>query len=358
MKFERTVIDSHYHIYGWYNDAHKNLFETTEAYREGRGFQYVNVCALPCLHEVPFTSVESNMFVALCKLRYPWMFAHGGLCYDRFPVPEQMDAEMDPLTQYQELMEIGFDGIKMLETKPTEMKAIGRKMSDPLYEPFFAAIEKAGTHMVWHVADPLPFWDPANAPESCKEAGWWYGDGTFPTKEEIYEQVLTVLDRHPKLNVTFAHFFFLSDEVERLEKIFATYPNVCVDLTPGVEMYGSFGKDSAFFRSFFTKYADRLVYGTDASDWGSREGNWEISDTVYRFLTTGEDFDIWNYRFKGLALGDEALDKILQGNFLRKVAPAPKPVNVDALKAYVKKYRHLVQSEQIGNCIDEELAKL
>ena len=354
----RKVVDSHYHVYGWTNWENLDMFQSLKAYQEGAGLEAVNLCALPCLHEKPFCGVENNIMMALCKLRDPKLYISGGITYPEFPVPAQLPEGMDPLTQYKELMEIGFDGIKMLETKPTEAKAIGRPVNDPLYEPYFAELEEKGTHIVWHVNDPLDFWDPKNAPENCQAAGWWYGDGTFPTKEEIYTQVFDVLDRHPKLNITFAHFFFLSDEIDRLKNVFAKYPNVCVDLTPGVELYGSFGKDLAFFHDFFTEYADRVVYGTDASDWGTREENVALANEVYRFLTTDEDVKFWIFESKGVKLGEKALEKILRGNFLEKIGGAPKPINVEALKAYVKKYRHMVLLEDLGEHIDEEMAKL
>ena len=139
---------------------------------------------------------------------------------------------------------------------------------------------------------------------------------------------------------------------------FAKYPNVNVDLTPGVEMYGSFGKDPAYFREFFTRYADRIEYGTDCSNHNTVEGNLKTCDPVYEFLTTDWNFNCWHYEFRGLNLDKPVQEKILAGNFLRRISEKPKPINKEALKAYVNKYRYLIRDAQVRSLIDAELNQM
>ena len=354
MEYKLPVVDGHYHIYGWYDANGKDFYETTDAYRKGRNFRAVNLNALPSVS----WDVSNNIIAALYKLRNPETYIHGGLVYDTYPVPPVMTQGMDPLTQYRELMAIGFDGIKMLETKPTELKAIDRPVCDPLYHAFFDAVEKDGTHMVWHVNDPAEFWDRDLAPAFSFENGWFYGDGDYPTHEEIYEQALAVLGRNPALKVTFAHFFFMSGCPERLEGIFGKYRNTAVDLTPGSEMYGDFLRRAAYYKDFFVRNADRIQFGTDASDEGDVESNLWLSDTVYNFLMGEKDFQLWDVKSRGLGLSDETAEKILSKNFLRRVGEKPKPVNVQALKAYLDKYRHLIRDERVRGNVDAALAQL
>ena len=353
MEYKKPMIDSHYHNYGWYNHGDRDFFQATEEYMQAVHYRAININALPSVDG----DVSNNIMAALFKLRHPHVYAHGGLVYDTYPVPEAVSPSMEMEAQYRELMEIGFDGIKMLETKPTEMKVIGRGVDDPIYEGLFAAAERDGTHMVWHVGDPASFWDPELAPPSCIENGWFYGDGTYPTLEEIYGQVFAVLDRHPKLKVTFAHFFFMSDNPQRLEQVFAKYPNVNVDITPGSEMYHNFEKDRTYFREFFTRHADRIEYGTDCSDEGIISNHVKHVSVITRFLTTTEVITDWSADFSGIGLDEPALDKIFSENYLRRVGHQPKPVNVTALKAYVAKYRHLIRDPQVLANIEEELKK-
>ena len=353
MEYKKPMIDSHYHIFDWCNHENRDFFQATEAYLQAVHCRSININALPSVER----DVSNNIMAALFKLRHPNVYAHGGLIYDVYPVPSVVTAGMESEVQYRELMEIGFDGVKMLETKPTEMKVIGRGVDDPIYEGLFAAAERDGTHMVWHVGDPATFWDPELAPPDCIENGWFYGDGTFTPLEEIYSQVLTVLDRHPKLNVTFAHFFFMSDDPERLAQIFARYPNVNVDITPGSEMYHNFEKDRAYFREFFTRYADRIEYGTDCSEEGNVTNYRNHVSVITRFLNTEERITDWNAGFSGINLDEQVLDKIYFENYLRRAGQQPKPINVAALKDYVSKYRHLVRDINVLSNIDAELQK-
>lgn len=353
MEYKKPIIDGHYHNFDWYNHGNRDFFQATEEYMQVVNCRSININALPSGER----DVSNNIMAALFKLRHPHVYANGGLVYDTYPVPAVLTAGMETETQYQELMEIGFDGVKMLETKPTLLKVLGRGVDDPIYEALFAAAERDGTHMVWHVGDPATFWDPELAPPDCIENGWFYGDGTYPSLEEIYSQVLTVLDRHPKLNVTFAHFFFMSDNPKRLAKIFAKYPNVNVDITPGSEMYHNFEKDRAYFRDFFTRYADRIEYGTDCSDEGNASNYAAHVSVITRFLTTEELITDWSADFSGIGLDEPVLDKIFSENYLRRAGHQPKPINIAALKAYVAKYRHLVRDPRVLANIDEELQK-
>lgn len=359
-KYPHSVIEGHYHIELFRNERGEDMYQTTRAYLDCRGFRSLNVCALPCLHEAPYTGVEANLLAALCKLRLPQIYIHGGLFYPQFPLTAPMPEGTDFLTQYRALMEIGFDGIKLLEGKPTEAKPIGKPISDPLYDPFFAQAEADGTHFVWHVADPHIFWDPEKAPDYCHAWGWYYGDGSYPSIETIYRSVMAVLERHPRLKVTFAHFFFLSDDMPQLLEILDRFPNVNIDLTPNMSMYRAFGKDPAYFREFFTRYADRVLYGTDACDVNTQADNEILADTVYEFLTAPTDraFSVKGYNYRGMGLEGDVLHKILCQNFLDRVGQTPRPINVDALRAYWSKYRCYAQSKEIAAQVDAELEKI
>ncbi len=356
MTYKYPVIDAHYHILdGWFNWDGQTFTESTEEYLRNSGLKTLNVCAVPFLEEYK-TDVSNNIIIALCKLQMPELYIHGGLVYENAPVPETLPTELSPETQYRELMEIGFDGIKMIETKPCELRRLGRPIDAPVFDNWFSEIEKNGTHMVWHVADPAYFWKRECVSQEIIDCGWFYGDGTYPTQERIYEQVENVLQRHPKLNVTFAHFYFLGDDPARLERLFETYSNVNVDITPGCEMYVSFSKDTEFWRSFFTRFADRIEFGTDTAD--ESAGSASLPDIVYRFLTEDTVQDIWNVQCRGLALNEDVARRILHDNFTRRVGKQPKTIDRAALKRYIEKYRYMIKDHDILERIDRAAAEL
>ncbi len=110
----------------------------------------------------------------------------------------------------------------------------------PVYAPYWEKMAETKMPLIFHVNDPEEFWDAEKVPAWAREMGWFYGDGTYINNEVQYRQVLNVLERHPDLNVTFAHFFFLSAQLDRLAGYFDRFPNMHVDLTPGIEMYFNF----------------------------------------------------------------------------------------------------------------------
>ena len=158
----------------------------------------------------------------------------------------------------------GFDGMKLIEGKPQVRKLLPYPLDGPLYARVWDVLEREGFPAVFHVADPDEFWDAQNCPDWAREAGWDYSDGTYPSKEELYAEVDNILRRHPRLRITFAHFYFLSREQERAGKFLEAHPSVCFDLAPHMDMYRDFSNDQAAVRRFFIRYQERILYGTDS----------------------------------------------------------------------------------------------
>lgn len=344
MKFKKDVIDSHIHLFSWFDeDGEQTLFEAFDDYQERFGMKALNICALPAFKS---GDVSNNILSILYKLHNPTAYAYGGLVYPELPVNPPLPENMDAATQYDELMEIGFDGIKLMETKPMEYKMIELPFTDIFYDEFFKKAEKDGTHFIWHVADPETFWDINRAPEWAIREGWYYGDGSYPSNTDIYKQVFKILEKYPKLNVTFAHFFFLADHPDILEKIFDKFENVSIDLVPGSEMYNGINNNYELYQEFFRKYSNRILYGTDVSFPIVLE-NWDYLATgVYDAVTTDKEKEIYSVEFRGLNLPDDVCEKILCDNFLEKCHRKPTPVNVPALKRYIEKYGHLIEDEK------------
>ena len=130
--------------------------------------------------------------------------------------------------------------------------------------------------------------------------------------------------------------------------MFLKYPNVCVDLTPGWEMYLSFYEDKAFFKEFFTKYSKRIVLGTDSYYPTRTECNMWVMDRVYRFLSSPDVIKAVADRYEsGLCIPDEAIEDIAYKNFERRVGTSPKEINKKALVEYYNKYKHLMIEKDI-----------
>ena len=65
------------------------------------------------------------------------------------------------------------------------------------------------------------------------------------------------------MNITYAHAYFLSNFPDRMETFFERFPNVSIDLTPGIEMFEGFTRYRERWIQFYLKHQDRIVFGTD-----------------------------------------------------------------------------------------------
>lgn len=338
------MIDSHVHI------GVRDALPIIEQYRKKHGFDYLNMVCLECYQEGVEYRAGNNLLGIVLKLDNPHYYVHANLLYPEQPV-SQIPADWELGEQAKLYREIGFDGMKIIESKPILQKSLGIFLDDPAYDSYFDFLEESGMHIVWHTGDPETFWDKNAAPEFCFRNGWFYGDGTFADKDRLYQAVYHVLEKHPKLNATFAHFMFYSHFPEKVKELLERYPNVCLDITPGSEMYEAFTQNYSYWRDFFECYSDRIIFGTDVSYGDSVEqferDSDELVETMRRFLTTDDTFEKWGYSLKGFKLSKASLDNILGNNFARRVSPEPAPINRKALAGYVDKALAFVNNPEL-----------
>ena len=252
-----------------------------------------------------------------------------------------------------DMLRCGCDGVKIIEGKPQMRKMLPVPDFDqPVWDPFFAWAESNQVPILWHVNDPEEFWDQERIPGWARERGWAY-DSSYINNEVQYTQVLNVLEKHPGLKIIFAHVFFMSAQLPRLAEILDRYPNVMIDLTPGIEMYINFSANTEAARAFFLRYQDRIIYGTDigaravisesgvdTAGGGSSHINLDESlsrcHIVQDFLSGGRDYVVKadgnflvgteNFTLTGLELPPDVQEKIYSENFLRLVGGMPKKV--------------------------------
>lgn len=271
--------------------------------------------------------------------------------------------------QVRTLSAIGFDGLKMTEGKPTKRKWLPIPLDAPQYAGLWATLEELGMPVLLHVGDPEAYWDPVRCPKRAWERGWYYGDGTYPSKEALHAEVENVLERHPGLQAILAHFHFLSADLERAGRLLDAHPSVCLDLAPGSEMYNNFSRCNGHAREFFLRYADRLIYGTDTTTGAiERDGDQGVERAMDRawavrtFLETERAFappeglERWLEpdlpAFRGVALPREVLAKIYRANMERIYGPAPAPLDQVAAVAEVRRLAAALDKRDGGTRMD------
>jgi len=125
-----------------------------------------------------------------------------------------------------------------------------------------------------HLGDPAYFWgDKANLTPYEISRGWYYGDGTYPSLEQLRDEVDGILQKFPRLKLCLAHFYFLGDNLEKAAEFFEKWENVAFDLTPGGVMFAGFTARHEAWREFFIHYADRIFFGSDTYNFLDKEGN-------------------------------------------------------------------------------------
>ncbi len=247
--------------------------------------------------------------------------------------------------QVRELAATGVDGWKILESKPDMRRETGEALDGPCYAEAFAALAELDLPVLWHVADPEEFWDPARTPAWALARNWGYGPD-FPAPQAILAEAERVLDRHPRLRVVFAHFLFMSADLDRAARFLAAHPRAGIDLAPGIECFYNLSRDRDRAREFFIRHADRIFFGTDAglirgAPLAAVEARFRL---VLRFLATADTFRIppeadfllgppEDGVIRGLDLPPAALTAILAANQRRWAGEHPRPLDLPAAAA-------------------------
>lgn len=239
----------------------------------------------------------------------------------------------DYYSQLCEGMAMGFDGVKFLEGKPDIHKRLGFKLCDSRFDKVFEKLEKDGTPIVYHVADPLNFWTDPKV--SC-----YYGDGSFVTKDDLYDEVEEFMSKFPKLRISFAHFYFLGAELERAADFLDRYQNASFDLAPGREMFHELAADIPAAREFFKKYKSRLIWGSDIDNTKINDGYCRDVYKIYNnVFGNGEKFFAVDADFEPLGIDDETMEFVRYKNQLAISGDTPVPVNDTAVRKAITNFR-------------------
>ena len=325
------IADSHMHI---------KYMDTEHVYRMLDGSYQLGVSDASLLSIVthPEYPIAQNLAVLGYKDEYKKINLRAfGAFHER-----DIYASVPYVEQTERLIALGCDGIKFLHMKPNIRKYVGKGIDDPSYDAALTLMEERGVPVVLHSGDPETFWDIDKIPKSLIARGWFYGDGSYPSCEEHYAEVYRMLDKHPNLKISIAHFFFLSNKPSEALSVMKKYPNVYFDLTPGWEMFLGFSKDISFWRDFFIEYSDRLMFGTDSCT--DKDNNAQLYDMVIAALThSADEFPMPAYHnpiIRGLDLPSDIVEKICYKNYTSFVGETPAPVDRMMLTDAVRKMKN------------------
>ena len=348
------IIDIHAHIMDPHSLAPAEWFQpvTLENSRfmsemlEHCGFDALSI---PAITLYDAEDLPCNPLALYAKYLNPErIYAFAGLRRD-LDIPKNIDMK----EQLINLLAAGFDGVKMI-CKPNGRRLWNVPINDVIFDDFYAYLEEYQIPVLFHVGDPDFFWDINLAPDWCKDAGWYYGDDkNMPDLKGLHAEVENVLERFPRLRMIFAHFFFMSDNLEHAADFMERFPEIRFDLTPGSDMYDNFTKYPEKSREFFIKYQDRLIFGTDnVSDNGTQKEKslFECVEKVQKmrqFFETTDELTYWGLTWRGLGLPKEICRKIYADNFHKVLSHKP-PKKVDVKAAYALCEQYLALADLDG----------
>jgi hypothetical protein len=186
---------------------------------------------------------------------------------------------------------------------------------DPRLDPIWAAAGELKLPMVVHIADPVAFFDPIDATNERWEElqgnpDWQFTSPPFPPFLDIVNSMARVVERFPQTTFVGAHVGWYAEDLGWVGDLLERCPNFYIDIGARV---AELGRQPYTARRFFNRWADRILFGTDA---GPRLDFYRI---YYRFLETEDEYFNPNpgeiphqgrWFIYGLGLEDEVLQKV------------------------------------------------
>ena len=181
---------------------------------------------------------------------------------------------------------------------------------------FYAECEKLGLPITWHTNNrygPSPY-NFGGDNSKCWDALPY--DNFY-----VLGLIEKILKTYPKLDIILCHQGFMGYQL--LDELFRKYPNLYIDTSAGFLLQdGDYltDKERARIRPFFIKWADRILFGTDANAmWEELEtvSECEIRRHVYNHVHPFKRF------IQQLYLPQPVLSKIAHQNFERLFHMAP-----------------------------------
>ena len=275
-------------------------------------------------------------------------YAFAGLIHDTSL--SDSDTEKYFLKQAEEAKIAGFDGVKMLDGKPSMRKIYKRLLSDPVYDKFYSFMEENAFPITLHNADPAYMWDMSKMSPYAIEHGWYCGDLGM-SKDEMFDDVMRVMEKHPKLHLTLAHLGFTGENIEQAKRFLGDYEYTMFDTTPGVQNFHDMLPVWDSWYAFIVQYQDRIKYGADTYNFVAKdEEELKVLSTrrpyqQRRFFEGNEPFDAGETKLCGVHLDDYLLEKIYRTNALREYG-TPKAINTAFVREWLDSAKASYKDDQ------------
>lgn len=248
----------------------------------------------------------------------------GGVAWERWPEHGDRFGEW-AAARFREQVARGAQGLKIwkpfgLHVRDQHGQLVA--VDDQRLDPLWAAAGELHMPVMIHVADPVAFFEPLdNTNERWEEMhnhpDWQFPSPPFPPFMTILEGLANLVTRHANTNFIGAHVACYAENLGWVSDLMDRCPNLYVDFSARL---GEIGRQPYSTRRFFLRYADRILFGTDAGP------SLTAYRTYYRFLETDDEYFSYDgrevsgqgrWRIYGIFLPDDVLEKVYYRNARR-----------------------------------------
>ena len=166
--------------------------------------------------------------------------------------------------------EVGFGakGIKFFKAMGLGARDADDKLihiDDARFDPIMARAAKLNAVVAIHVGDPKAFFEPPTPQnerwdELQLAPDWSFYGQDYPPLLELWKQTERLVSRHPRTTFLFIHLG-MAEDIDFMGKLLDAHPNVYLDTSARVPEFGRHPVEKQ--RHFFTKFQDRILFGTD-----------------------------------------------------------------------------------------------
>ncbi len=216
----------------------------------------------------------------------------------------------------------GARGLKILKNLGlgTRYKSTGKLVAvdDPALDPIWAECGMLGIPVAIHISDPEAFFLPTDAineryEELLDHPDWSFHGKDFPSNKGLIDARDRVFAKHPKTIWVALHTGGGAEDLDYVGSMLDKLPNVAVEFAA---RQAELGRQPRRSTEFFTKYQDRIMFGTDV-----KLPEEAIYANYFRWLETGDEYFPYDgypqqgrWKIYGLQLPAKILKKVYTTN--------------------------------------------
>ena len=236
-----------------------------------------------------------------------------------------------------EAVSVGARGLKVWKLLGLRARdGIGRlvPVDDQRLDPVWATAGALDLPVTIHVADPIAFFEPLDATneryEELRDNPDWHfwptrqrglaAQAGFPPFDELIDGLQAVVARHPGTTFIGAHVGCAPEDLGRVDRMLAAFPNWNVDIAARI---AELGRQPFSARDLLVRWPDRVLFGTDAppdpAAWAVYARFLETRDESFPYDPDGGPGSQGRWQIHGLGLPDDVLRAVYAGNARRLI---------------------------------------